>query len=97
MHKLHSWVDEEGHEWYCLASNHGPRCRSCIDLDGFNSLGIEEISVLLYEIEQRDELIDKLRVGQVGLCRCDLDHSGMRPHTKTKNCMDWMELVKESN
>ncbi len=64
MHKLHSWVDEQDHEWYCVAYDHGPMCRNCVDLDGPDSLGVEEIGVLLYEIEKRDDLIDELRAGR---------------------------------
>jgi hypothetical protein len=64
MHTLHSWTQEgadgEDEEWYCIAYDHGPFCRNCVNLDGKDRLGIEEICSLLWEIQQRDEKIAEL-------------------------------------
>lgn len=93
MHTLHSWTQEgedgSDEEWYCVAYDHGPFCRNCINLDGTTSLGVEEISTLLWEITERDELIEKLRAVQPGTCDVRIDHLGNYPHQETKRCRAW--------
>jgi len=92
VHKLHQWT-QDGHDWYCVAYDHGPMCRQCVDLDGLTSLGVEEIGQLLGEIKARDVELERLRGLAVGLCQCKLDHDGMWPHREMKQCVFWMQLA----
>jgi hypothetical protein len=96
MHKLHQWVQEgrdgKDEEWYCIAYDHGPFCRNCVNLDGTTSLGVEEIAALLWEIDQRDEEIELLLGLVPGTCEIRLDHSGNRAHAESKTCKNWTSL-----
>lgn len=94
-HKLHQWKDSENHEWYCVAYDHGPMCYNCIDLDGKDSLGVEEIGELLSELEAAWQEIERLNRLGLGTCSCRLDHSGQRPHTEMRQCVEWEAYPNE--
>lgn len=48
--KLFRWTNQDGEEWACAASDHGPLCRLCQPVTGVLAACLENVMDGLFEI-----------------------------------------------